>query len=44
MEDSHLTLRAKIARGSAHALWALAKSEKNRTIIMNQGGYHLLAR
>lgn len=37
-DDSDLTLSMKVARGAAHALWALSKSKRNKTVIKRSGG------
>lgn len=43
-DDSDLTLAIKVARGAAHALWALSKSKRNKAVIKRAGGLPLLAK
>ena len=36
-DDEELSLATKVARGAAHALWALSKSKRNKAVIKRAG-------
>jgi len=42
--DPELTQEMQVARGAAHALWALSKSKRNKNVIKRAGGLPLLAK